>query len=360
MKKTQPINSIKQFFGNVNLSHYPNNIEILCNKSLTEPCSRDISKYQDYRTRWEQNPEKFLVEPFPLHIDIELSNICNLRCPMCYREFYQKKRKKEFLDYNLFMKIVDECTSEKLPSIKLVGGGEVFLYPDIYHALDYLSTKNFLDIRVNTNGALLTQNLAEKIVDSTLTYIIFSVDGAKKETYNSIRVGADFDEVVSNIRYLARIRNDKGKGKPLLKVQMVCSAKTKYEVIDFIDMWSPIVDVIGLIRYRNPLGENQDLWRLSLKPEESKPCRQLWQRMTVLSSGDILMCCGDFNAHVVLGNIKNNSIRELWLSKKLAEIRNMHRTGRLEHLPSCRTCEINKKGKGDAGWEWLVDLIGKR
>ena len=69
--------------------------------------------YQDNRRQWSEFPEQQYVADYPLHVDIELASICNLKCPMCYTITPQFKEKvnAKLMDYGLYTKLVDECVA---------------------------------------------------------------------------------------------------------------------------------------------------------------------------------------------------------------------------------------------------------
>lgn len=70
-------------------------------------------EYKENRHQWATFPKDQFVANYPLHVDIELASVCNLKCPMCYTitDHFKKQVNAKLMDYNLFTKIVDECAA---------------------------------------------------------------------------------------------------------------------------------------------------------------------------------------------------------------------------------------------------------
>jgi MoaA/NifB/PqqE/SkfB family radical SAM enzyme len=287
--------------------------------------------YFTYRKKWQEYPKKKFLAEFPLHLDIESTNACNLKCSMCGRNWM--KEKIGYIGWNLFTKIIDEAKKYHLPSIKFNYRGEPLLHPEIVKMVRYAKDKGILEVQFNTNGLLLDEKKAEELIEAGLDRIIFSFDGATKETYEKIRRGSNFEKVVKNIKNLINLRNKKGLKKPLVRVQMVKIPENKNEVEDFIRMWLPFANRLSISVGRNPLGTKKKL--------EHFPCPQIWQRLMICWDGEIRMCCGDWYGEIVLGNAKKDSIYKVWHGDKLKEIRRIHSEGKFDKIPLCSRCEVN-------------------
>ncbi len=49
--------------------------------------SEQTPGYKEYRRRWENNPKNHIVDAFPIHMDIESTSACNLKCITCFQAF---------------------------------------------------------------------------------------------------------------------------------------------------------------------------------------------------------------------------------------------------------------------------------
>ena len=344
---------LNNLFGEVDLSAYPNRIIIPVVKM--EKNSIYGKRYVQYRRQWHENPLTQHLSPFPLHIDIEACNSCNLRCPMCYRNAFQQDNKK-MISEELFNKILDECVENEIPSIKFVGRGEVLIHPKIVDMVRQVKRRGIMDSHITSNAMLLTKDVSKGLIEAGIDNLVLSVDGVNKQTYESIRIGAVYEEVVKNILTLLELKARTGGNIPFIQVQMVCMKRTCSEAIEFVELWkSRGVNRIDLIRYKNAEGREDDLNRLSTKPTVRYPCRQLWQRLVVFADGTVSMCCGDYQPVNRLGNVKDMTIKEMWNGDLVSHVREYHKKHQWNEISPCDACEINAKSKDDSDWDWLME-----
>jgi len=312
-----------------------------------EPSSND-PRYIDYREKWEELPLKKEVSKFPLHLDIEVTNLCNLKCPMCYR--HTMREKEGVMDFELFKKIIDEGKKYGLSSANLSWRGEPLLHPKFFDMVKYAKEQGVIDVRINTNGTLLKNDKIEKLIQSRIDKVIFSVDGATKDTYENIRIGADFYKVTTNIRELIHKRDSMKKEKPSVEMQIIDMKPTRKEIGKFIETWRNTVNRIIVVMYRNPFGKEKDRFRVEHTYTKKFPCPQLWQRLVIGWSGTIYKCCGDYAGLAVLGDAKKEKLYEVWHGDKLNKIRDLHKNYEFNKIASCKMCEFNKYPKNKRTW----------
>jgi len=344
-------------FGTVDFSSFPNRI-IVHNREVDR---RAIwgERYIEYRRKWNENPKDYVLEDFPLHIDIELTTNCNLKCPMCMRNVY-KQDNNQYIKEKLFLRILDECVANNIPSIKFIGRGEVLLHDKFPWMVKTAKERGIMEVHVTTNATLLSPYIAEQLLDAGIDNIVFSFDGATKETYESIRIGAVYEEVVGNVVNLLNLREQKGMQKPVVQVQMVCMKKNSDEIKDFVQFWKGHgVNRVDLLRYRNVSDKESGKKRIAPKPLSKHPCGQLWQRLAVFCDGTVSMCCGDYKPVNNLGNVSETPLKEVWKSSKLSEIRKKHRSGRWNEVSPCNSCEVNSTAADNDDWNWLVKDLQK-
>ncbi len=304
-------------------------------------------EYQEYRKKWNEYPGKRIVNDFPLHLDIESTNACNLRCIMCARNFMTEKI--GYMEWTLFQKIIDEGAKYRLPSIKLNYRGEPLLHPQLPEMVAYAKRKGILEVQFNTNGFPLSEKKIEELLNAGLDRIIFSFDGATKETYEKIRTGSNYERVANNIETLVKMRNEKGLKRPLVRVQMVKMQENEHEVGDFLKMWIPLANRVAVSIKREPMGIQKEV--------EHFPCPQIWQRLMICWDGEVRMCCGDWQGEIILGDARESTIYELWHSEKLNQIRELHAQNRFNEIPACAHCEVNT-ALIDSGVQQLLSKLG--
>ena len=141
----------------------------------------------------------------PSTIMLELSNLCNLRCTTCPREYnYGKEMNKGVMKLEQAKKIIDEICPY-IDSIGLTGMGETLLFKEINEITDYILSKNKgIIISFSTNAVLpdfieISSNLINKVAT-----IQISIDGLN-DTYEAIRLNAKFDVLDKNLRELSKL-----------------------------------------------------------------------------------------------------------------------------------------------------------
>jgi sulfatase maturation enzyme AslB (radical SAM superfamily) len=301
-------------------------------------------KYREYRRKWNEAPQKQIVGDFPIHLDLECTRTCNLRCPMCPRTIKIAKGEnieEGSMDFELFKKVVDEGSKHGLYSIKLSYLGEPLICRDVDKMVKYAKGKGIIDVMFNTNGVLLTKEISEKLIEAGLDKLFISFDSPVKAEYESIRIGANFERVIENVKRFVEMRNKKGLVKPIVRVSMVVMKENLHEVLNYIKLWSPIVDLIGFSDYVNPQGmDTKDRYTVKLENHANFVCPQLYQRLFVHWNGKIGLCCVDYDGELDLGNANDVSIRDVWLGEKMQKIRQLHNTGQWNKVPVCAKCHI--------------------
>ena len=162
--------------------------------------------------------------PFPTHLLIETTTRCNLRCKQCAHVI----NKYDFADMSLETFYALRPLFPHAKQVALYGHGETFLYQHFFEMLKELKQHN-LAVYVTTNGTLITQEVAEQLVELELDKLAFSLDAATPELFNEIRRGADFDKVLHNIRTLNALKKKAGRDdKPILSI-MYCAMQSNIQ-----------------------------------------------------------------------------------------------------------------------------------
>jgi len=294
-----------------------------------------------YRYRFN-NPEKFKIGKYPIDVIAETSNICNLRCTMCFQSDealpISKTTKVPLMGIDTFKKIADECAKYKIPALKLNWRGEPMLNNNFTEMLRYAKAKGILEVTSLTNGTLMNEDICREIVAAKMDQIVVSIDGITKETYEKIRIGADYDVVLNNVKNLLRIR---GKSrKPFIRLQYTESDINKHETSAFYQYWEKKVDEItisycqdfGSIEKNNP----------NKVPIYSYSCQQPFQRLVVMTDGTVTVCGTDVMGDISIGNVQNNSLEELWNCPKINKLREQHKSGQYHSNSMCRICVHNR------------------
>ncbi|MBT6296897.1 MAG: radical SAM/SPASM domain-containing protein [Nitrospinaceae bacterium] len=262
---------------------------------------------------------------------IEPTNTCNLRCTFCFVTDGMT-RDGGFMDFNIFKKIIDDCTD--LEHLCMHNWGEPLLHKDIFRMIEYAKNKGVNYVVMNTNGTLLTDKMINRIVNSKLDIIRFSIDGSA-ETFKRVR-GVELENIEKNIKKLKIIKEKK---KPELKMGVVFTVEedTEGDAEEYINHWEKIVDHV---RLQPKLITSP---RTEVCPE---PFGKDYGKLVVLWDGRVIPCCVDYNANLMIGNIQNDTIPNLWKSEKLNILREQHLKGEFpDTCANCNECESNKADK---------------
>lgn len=84
----------------------------------------------------------------------------------------------------------------------------------------------------------------------------------------------------------------------------------------------------------------RDYLNIKLRSKRSKRCSTPILTFNILYDGKVILCCDDYNKKMILGNINNSSIKEIWNSKQYENIRKMLYNGEYKKIPVC--CNCNK------------------
>ncbi len=277
---------------------------------------------------------KATVPGGPLTLAIESTAKCNLFCPMCPRENIHFPARD--MDLQLFKKILDEA-KETLEFAVPYGVGEPLLNPQIYDMIAYCREVG-VPTGISTNATVLTENAGRKLIEAGLDYIIFAFDGATPETFEKYRKGADFGKVRQNILNFLRIKREMGS-RIFCIIQMVRLRENQHEISDLIRMWR--VEGIDEIRIKKDEVHNEGSaipGDAGSRPPAKHPCYLLWRGpMYIHYDGTVFPCCYIYPEQPI-GNIRRESLAQIWNSDRMLRLRQAHIDGELGEYKACQNC----------------------
>ena len=293
-----------------------------------------------YRMKWNYFPILNIVRPFPLHIDIEVTDACNLRCVMCVHG-QEKVLNAGFIDKGFAKKCIKEASGEGVYSIKFNWRGEAALYEGLSELIRYAKECGIREVQINTNGLPFSKDNIEDIIESGLDRIIFSVDANSENTYKKIRVGGDFKRLVENIECFIETRNAFKRVKPFIRVQMVRMKENKNEVKGFIERWKGKADDIRVTDVTDR-GQGGGMTVGDQTAVGRRRCPQPWLRMVINREGLVMPCCSDWFSKWVIGDAKKESLKDIWQSEKMFELRRRILRGEMNDFEPCKSCFVKE------------------
>lgn len=297
-------------------------------------------RFMWYRIKFRWAPKLDIVTKFPSHLDIELSDACNLRCIMCIQGIEDGVKGASIIDTSFAKRLLDQGAGHGLQSIKLNWRGEPALHKDMVEIIQYAKSKKIRDVQMNTNGLLYDAERIRAIILAGLDRVIFSMDGATKETYERIRVRANYEKLYENVMLFWKIRNDLGRVRPFIRIQMVRMKDNAHEVQQFLAMWKPYVDDIRIMDAYSASSESRTFSVGDQVPVGRARCPQPWQRMIVSRDGKVLPCCSDWHREWIIGDATKDDLTAIWTGKKMTALRSLLREKRLDEFAPCNHCFV--------------------
>jgi len=247
------------------------------------------------------------------------------------------------MDMPSFEKLLNECIGEKMDHVGLSLYGEPLLDPHIVARV--AKVRSILGPGVPTgfftNGSLMTSEIATELLRAGLHRVSFSVDGVTAESYERIRKGLKYDEVVANIRNFVELNNSLGRPCRYVRVHMTITEQTRLEYKKFHDIWSAVegVDLVSWLNCDGRGGEDREAALTDGAIVD--PCAQPFSALNVQADGAVIMCCIDYDGSVPLGNVFKDGIRGIWRSEEFERVRRLHNAGQKHMIPRCARCKTH-------------------
>lgn len=334
------------------------------------------------RVAWHYKRRSVKLPYGPLRLWVEPTSFCNLKCPMCTSKDLPEG-KIGYMDWGLYKKIIDEA-KDFVYDINLFMGGESLFHKNLPEMIAYAKT-NGIGTRLSTNATVLTKEKRDALLDAGLDFIIFSFDGYEREVYEKIRVNANFEKTLGNIKAFLEEKKRRGGRKPYVVFQM----------IDFVGNENPPSPYPSPLRGEgnnrdslslrkgivpktpSPLGgegkgegekrraffkrlEGLPIDKISVIPphtfggkiqrEDGKGfrsvgkkyvhCTFLWYSMSVRWDGTVVPCCVDLAGEMPVGDLRRDSLMQTWNGPVLTYIRRKIASGEYKDLTLCSGCDI--------------------
>jgi len=295
-------------------------------------------EYRAYRKNWQEYPKTQQVSDYPLLVDIELSTLCNLRCPMCYTitEEFKARVHAQLMEFDLFTRIIDEIHPH-VPAIRLSLRGEPTIHPRFVDCVKYAKERGIKEVSFLTNGSTLTPRFFTEVMEAGADWITVSVDGLG-ETYEAIRKPLKFADILATLKEISEIKRQAGRHRPVIKVQAIWPSISADAQL-FYNTIAPHVDLVAFNPLIDYLGKDA-----AIVYEEDFLCCQPYQRLVVAADGRVMMCSNDEESSVVIGDATRETIHAIWHGGPLQHYRTLHlqKDGFLQ-IPLCRKCYLPRK-----------------
>ena len=280
---------------------------------------------------------------FPARFAVELCADCNLQCSMCHHP--GMRRPKGVLPFPLWQKCAAEI-ADVAPDTQVWFSfcGEPLLQPELLlRCLAHGRAVGLTDLCLNTNGMLLTPDVADRLLDAGLQQFVIGIDAFRADSYAKIRCGGVRDVVYRNVEYLLARRRARTDG-PEIMVQFIAMAENDGELPAFRAHW---LEHGATVKARHMLSWGGRFGTPLCVPDEERiACPWAVTMMHVFWDGRVPRCPGDTEGDEGVGNAWQESLVDLWA--KLGRYRDLHLQHRFQELPDrCQKCRDWMVGRAE-------------
>lgn len=306
-------------------------------------------RFSYYRKLWHRVGNYEILTDFPLHLDIELAGVCNLRCDFCFQNGLITKP-LGFMDMELYTKIIDEGVNKGLCAIKLQIRGESFMHPRLFDCIRYAKDAGIMDVQITTNGTLLDNERIQEIFDSGLDGIIFSFDQRHLNSYMEKYRVSNYLSLEQAINKFLQKRAELGASRPWVRIQAAVTedvADSIYKTENYLKEKFPLANIISVNKVFD-FREDRESYKDLHTRYKMLPCGYLTQRLSIFWDGSIAICCMDYNCRFNIGNVNSQTVKDIWLSDQMMQFREIHRNNKRSTMIVCNQCHnyclADKKG----------------
>lgn len=295
----------------------------------------------------------------PLIMYVETSGFCNLKCKFCPHYSEPDGLTKDNMSFELFEKLVRDMKSfpVKVELLRYCGTGENLLNKRFPEMVKLASRQGVAKRQeLITNALLLTPEIARQITPY-LDRIIISLEGLSDQDYfdvagMKVSKNSNFDVLVRNIQELYKVRGN-------CQVHVKChnhAVDNEEKLQKFYEIFRPITDRVFVENLasiwpevpaeKNNLGIDAGTrWRT--EAISKKVCVQIFKSMLVNANGEVVPCCVDFKRVNKIGDIRDQSIVDIWFGTKMRALQERHLCGLKGQTRPCSDCTMNDYGDPD-------------
>ena len=296
-----------------------------------------------------------LAAPFLVHIDP--TNLCNFKCKFCptgVPELLEKvARPAGRMELSLFEKVISDLGAfpVKPKVLHLYKDGEPLLHPEFgYMAKKASSSQVAEKVNLTTNAAALTQGKIRDILDAEIDLVRVSIEHVTDAGYKEVtQTFGRYQKIIDNVAELYMERNRRG-GRTKIWVKILNINLSDDEIDKFGRDFGEYCDECLVM---TPMGWSRtELYDFTLGTEPTTGdngetplqrnrvvCPYPFYSMAVNFDGTVSVCCADWSHGTVVGNVRQNSLLEIWKGEPLNQLRRKHLSGQRSNISACENCQ---------------------
>lgn len=288
----------------------------------------------------------------PIALSIEPTTACNLRCPECPSGLRSFTRPTGMLPEELFYKVIDEL-HPTLSYLTFYFQGEPYLHQKFTDLVKYAHQKKVYTA-TSTNAHFLTPNNAQKTIESGLDKLIISLDGTSQDTYQQYRIGGKLEKVIEGTKNILHWRKKLKATTPKVVFQFLVVKPNEHQIpevyalaqslgVDGVQLktaqiydyeqGSPLIPTID--KYSRYAQQSDGTYKIKNALDNS--CWRMWQSCVITWDGKVVPCCFDKDAHYVLGDLQQQTFKEIWQGAAYQEFRQQLLVSRSQ-IEMCKNC----------------------
>ncbi|MDA0264179.1 MAG: SPASM domain-containing protein [Chloroflexi bacterium] len=303
---------------------------------------------------------KRIVSGSPYEWEIDTTNICQLKCPLCHTGKGTIHRDQGVMDYGLFTETVDQI-KDSCMWLTLYSWGEPFLNARIHEYIAYAHKQKIATIISSNLNKPLTPEMAEQVIRSGLDVMIVSLDGVTQDVYEIYRVTGHMDRVLDNLRLLDRKKRELGSKTPHIEWQFIVMRQNEHQLDEARQLAGELgVDSLVFKKVDFPHGEDDpaeaERWLPRQHPEylrdepfhkpyqeDGRACWRLWRSAVVNWDGGVSPCCYLTDKTEDFGDLNESTVKAVWNNAQYTTARGLFNKGITpEKWVGCLDCSVYK------------------
>lgn len=248
----------------------------------------------------------------------------------------ERARQFPYMPWDVFKTIADQVGEHKA-ILRFSGAGEPMVHKQCVDYMEYAKAVG-CEVGLITNGSLMTEESALRMLKAGVEMIEFSVDAADSDTYDIVRKGLKFEKTLENVRRTVALR-DSMKARTRIIASVVDQKLVHDQMKEIVAFWEPIVDVVQVRKYLtwdiNDLENSGDITPY-LDPQAA--CPFPFDRLLIDSNGDMRFCVYDIKAQTNWGNVLQETISSVWTGPLFETLRKFHNDRQFNKMEICEKC----------------------
>ncbi len=289
---------------------------------------------------WAKTGRRFRPS-FPRAVQFQTLSTCNAKCVFCPHCQSPKEIPHGRMDDALIQKIIAECARHMVGRISPYLTNEPLQDKRMPRILRDIKKACLFPVKtkINSNAALLTEELGRQLIEAKLDQLWISVNGYSEETYRA-SMALDFERSMDNINTFLDMKKFLGAKRPKIVITTIETKLVEHELQKAREYWAVRDVKFSIHSLDNRSGEDVTggIRPESRNPKFKRDCDLFLKQAYIVENGDMIICCHDWRQSVVVGNIARTSIADVWNSDHFKKLIYEYHAQKFDNLGICRIC----------------------